>query len=87
MVSQRKAWQKGFLKCKPYLCPTCGRDKGMLYLFPDGSMRYVCFCGANVSIKWINDSYDFKKRKFTKTQEQIDKSGSVNNSLLTLRET
>ncbi len=71
MVSQRKAW-KGF-GCKEYKCPTCGRDKGMLYLFPDGTLRYVCFCGSNVSVGWIKKKFDFDKKKFTKKQRKVSK--------------
>jgi len=84
-MAKRHDWQKGFLKCKPYICPTCKRDKGMLYLFPDKTMRYVCFCGANVSVRWINDSYDFKKQRFVKSEEQVKKSGTINKSLSTFQ--
>ena len=80
MVSQRKAWEK-LMKCKPYICPTCGRDKGMLYLFLDGTLRYVCFCGSNISVRWINDSYDFDIKKFILNEEEVKNKGSFNKSL------
>lgn len=65
MVSQRNIWKER-LGCEEYICPRCKRDKGMLYLFPDGSIRYVCFCGSNVSVDWIKKHYDFDKKKFIK---------------------
>lgn len=69
MVSQRQAWKLYPFKCKPYKCPTCGRDKGMLYLFPDGSLRYVCFCGSNISTHWIAKRYNFDEEKFDEFEQ------------------
>ena len=62
MVSQRSGWK--LLGCKEYICPSCGRDKGMIYLFKDGTLRYVCFCGVNIKLKYIEDKYCFNKKEF-----------------------
>ncbi len=77
MVSQRKAWEK-FFSCKPYICPTCKRDRGMIYLFPDKTIRYVCFCGANVIVKWIFDSYNFDAKEFVLNKDEVKDKGSFN---------
>jgi hypothetical protein len=42
----------------------------MIYLFPTGDMRYVCFCGANIGIKWIDEHYNFDEKHF-KTENKI----------------
>ncbi len=78
-MSQRNTWEK-VLGCKPYICPTCKRDKGMIYLFPDNSLRYVCFCGANISLDWINRKYNFHKKSF------LEKSIQRKDSIFELKE-
>lgn len=67
MVSQRHAWKRPPFGWISYECPTCHRDKGMLYLTPEG-IRYVCFCGANISVDWIKEKYDFKEKSFQKKE-------------------
>lgn len=62
-MAPRNEWKK--LSCREYLCPHCKRDKGMLYMFPDGTLRYVCFCGANVTTGWVAERYNFDKKKFS----------------------
>ena len=62
MVSQRKAWKS--FGWKEYICPSCKRDKGMIYLDGDGILRYICFCGVNIKIDSIKKGYDFVKKKF-----------------------
>ena len=69
-MANRIVWKK--MGCKEYICPTCKRNKGMIYLFPDGTLRYVCFCGINITIDWIKKSYDFKKFKYTKEEFNED---------------
>ena len=64
-MSQRNTWKKNF-GCEEYICPSCKRNKGMIYLFPDNTIRYVCFCGANISLNWINKRYNFKSKEYTK---------------------
>ena len=64
IVSQRKSWKR--LGNKEYICPVCKRDKGMLYLFADGTIRYVCFCGRNISVSWIKEKYNFDNKEFSK---------------------
>jgi len=66
MVSQRHAWKRFPFNAKPYICVRCGRDKGMLYQFTDGTLRYVCFCGSNLGTDWIDKKYDFDKKSFRK---------------------
>ncbi len=61
-MAQRTDWKK--LGCKEYLCVLCKRNKGMLYLFPDKTLRYVCFCGNNISTSHIEKEYDFDKNVF-----------------------
>lgn len=72
MVSQRAAWKGAPFFCLPYICTTCGRDKGMIYLFPDRTLRYVCFCGANISTAWIQERYDFLEKKYQ--PEKVEKN-------------
>jgi len=72
-MSQRTDWKK--LGCKDFICPHCKRNKGMLYKFPTGELRYVCFCGANISIDWINKKYNFNKQEFAITTTDEVKNG------------
>jgi len=67
-MSARKDWKK-FFGCKEYVCPNCKRDKGMIYLFQDGTIRYVCFCGTNITIDWIKETYNFDKKTFSKNEK------------------
>lgn len=71
-MAPRTRWKD--LSCKEYICPHCKRNKGMIYLFPDGTLRYVCFCGANVTTGWIGERYNFDKKKFSPEKD----SGFVN---------
>ena len=73
-MAQRTEWKK--MGCKEYICPHCKRNKGMIYLFPDKNLRYVCFCGANVSIGWIKENYNFEKKSFLKTAKPSYKKDS-----------
>ena len=63
-MSQREAWKQKPFQCKEYSCPHCKRNKGMLYLFPDNSIRYVCFCGSNASLFWIDKRYEFDLKTY-----------------------
>ena len=36
----------------------------MIYDTPDMGLRYVCFCGINISLKSIREEYDFKNKRF-----------------------
>jgi len=36
----------------------------MIYLFPDYTLKYVCFCGINISIDWMKKRYDFKEKVY-----------------------
>lgn len=69
-MARRNEWKR--MGCKEYICPHCDRNKGMMYLFPDGSLRYVCFCGANVTTGWVEERYNFDKKKFTSEKSSIN---------------
>jgi len=76
MISNRMAWKS--MGCKEYICPTCKRNKGMIYLFLDGTLRYVCFCGTNISIDWIRKEYNFNKKSFLiKSKEKAKNKGDL----------
>lgn len=62
MVSQRKAWK--LFGWKEYICPSCKRDKGMIYLDMDEELRYSCFCGVNIKLESIQKEYNFDNKKF-----------------------
>jgi len=66
-MSARSNW-KAF-GWKPYICPSCKRDKGMLYLDGEGRLRYICFCGVNMKIDSIQQEYDFTKKGFVNVAE------------------
>lgn len=68
-MSARNDWKAfGF---KEYICPSCKRDKGMIYLDGEGKLRYVCFCGVNMKINSIDKEYDFTKKKFVNVGEGV----------------
>ena len=70
----RTEWKK--MECTEYICPTCKRNKGMIYKFPDKTLRYVCFCGINISISWIEEKYNFKTKKY-RLERQEGKDGKA----------
>lgn len=72
-MSIRNDWKKPPFKWKEYVCPLCKRNKGMIYLDNQDNLRYVCFCGNNISIKTIIGQYDFENKKFNSPDKISEK--------------
>ena len=68
-MAVRQHWKSKIFGWKDYICPSCKRDKGMIYLDNENRLRYVCFCGINITFEWIKERYDFDKKEY-KTMEK-----------------
>lgn len=85
-MSMRSAWKKSPTSALPYVCPRCKRDKGMLYLFPDRTLSYVCFCGSSIAVDWIKDRYHFQEKAFKNEIQYQNHKPSDNDDYVHVKE-